>query len=805
MSIQYNLGGRAPQTTRAGQAALFDQAVRLHQQGQLAQANQIYNTLLQANPGNAGALHMLGLLAYQTGHHPAACDLIGQAIAVQPQDPAPYVNRALALSALQRHEEALAELDRAIALRPAFAEAHANRGKALVALARVQEAIQSYDQAIALQPRLAAVHNNKGNALRQLGLLGEAQRCYEQAIALDARQPDAWHNLATLHESAGRLDDAFQCLEHVLALQPGHAEAHNGAGAILAQRKQSELAIAHFQAAITADSSYALAYKNLGQAQFTLAQYPDAVQNLRMSTQLRPDDTEALMFLALALVELGQYAESITLYGEAIRQSPAMADLHRNRAALFTRLQRYGEALSGYLLTLELDPHAKYVPGQIADSRIKMCDWSHLPADLRRCEEGLAAGRPTVPPFTALALWDVPGLHRAAAEAYVADLYPESSALGPVAVQASGGKIRIGYYSADFHNHATAYLMAELFEAHDRERFEWYAFSFGPPADDAMRRRLGQAFDHFLDVRSRSDVDIARLSREMGIDIAVDLKGFTTDTRFGIFAHRCAPVQVSYLGYPGTTGARYMDYVIADKVVLPPEAQVHFTEKVVYLPHSYQVNDSRRKISDRIFTREELGLPAAGFVFCCFNNNYKIMPPVFDSWMRILQAVPESVLWLLEDNPAVPGNLRREAKARGVSEERLVFAARMPLDEHLARHRCADLFLDTLPYNAHTTASDALWAGLPVLTCQGTSFAGRVASSLLEAVGLHELVTRDQAGYEALAVSLARDSGRLRDLRERLVAQKLASPLFNARQFAREMEAAYLSMLEQPSSGNGPV
>ena len=347
--------------------------------------------------------------------------------------------------------------------------------------------------------------------------------------------------------------------------------------------------------------------------------------------------------------------------------------------------------------------------------------------------------------------------------------------------------------------------MAELFEAHDGGKFEFYGFSFGPDRQDEMRRRVSAAFHKFIDVRDRSDLEVARLSRELGIDIAVDLKGYTQDSRPGIFAERCAPVQVNWLGYPGTMAADWIDYIVADRTVIPEESKSCFTEKVVYLPHSYQVNDSKRRISDRVFTRRELGLPEQGFVFCCFNNNYKILPATFEGWMRILRAVEGSVLWLLEDNPTAARNLRKEAAARGVDSARLVFARRLALDEHLARHRLADLFLDTLPYNAHTTASDALWAGLPLVTLRGRSFAGRMGASLLTAAGLPELIAESEADYAALALHLARTPDRLAHLAALLCDSRATSALFDAAASARHLEAAFDLMWRRHCTGQPPT
>jgi len=399
--------------------------------------------------------------------------------------------------------------------------------------------------------------------------------------------------------------------------------------------------------------------------------------------------------------------------------------------------------------------------------------------------------------FPVLGLTDSLQLQHQAAQIYTTSLFPPDDSLGEIPVKNRSGKIKLGYYSADLHNHATAYLMAELFERHDKSKFELFAFSFGPDTQDEMRARLVLAFDNFIDVRLQSDKDVAQLSRELGIDIAIDLKGYTTGARPRIFSYRVAPIQASYLGYPGTLGASYIDYLIADPILIPAESQAYYSEKIAYLPNSYQVNDRKRAISSRRFTKQELGLPEEGFVFCCFNNNFKITPDMLDTWVRILNAVEGSVLWLFEDNAAAGRNLREQAALRGLDASRLVFAPRMNLPDHLARHEAADLFLDTLPCNAHTTASDALWAGLPVLTCTGQAFASRVAASLLHAIELPELVTTNIKEYEDLAVELAHNPTKLQQLKDKLAANRLTTPLFDTELFASNLENCYSSMLER--------
>jgi protein O-GlcNAc transferase len=464
------------------------------------------------------------------------------------------------------------------------------------------------------------------------------------------------------------------------------------------------------------------------------------------------------------------------------------------------------QALESQARALALAPGHPFALGDRLGLKAQACDWTDLPEEVAALEDALRRGRPVIQPFATLGLIDDPALQRAAAEIWCAARHPTpAAARKPRRARRDDDRIRVAYCSSDFHNHATSWLLAEVLESHDATRFECWGLCFGPPRDDDMRRRVAGALHGFVDISRLSDRDAAALARDIGIDIAVDLKGHALDARPGLFAADCAPVQVSYLGYPGTTGAPFIDYLIADETVVPPQDLPHYTEKVVYLPGCYQANDSRRRISPRAWSRAELGLPEDAFVYCCFNAPYKIMPAVFDAWMRVLRAVPRAVLWLYEDNEAAAANLRREAAARGVGPARLVFAQPRVMEEHLARYRCADLFLDTLPCNAHTTASDALWAGVPVLTLQGRSFAARVAASLLQALGLPELVAHSLADYEALAVALAGDRGRLRALALRLQHARHASGLFDGRRMARRLEAAYAAMHRRHLLGLPPA
>jgi predicted O-linked N-acetylglucosamine transferase (SPINDLY family) len=602
-------------------------------------------------------------------------------------------------------------------------------------------------------------------------------------------------------QQLGRFDEARALYEQVLAKDPQDFDALHLLGVIAAQTHNPSLAVDLIDRAIAINPRVAAAYSNRGAALKQLKRLDEAVSSYERAIALQPDTPEAHSNLGNALRELRRPEQALASYDRAIAIKPDYADAHYNRGQALKDLKRLDESAASYAHTLELNPGQEFLVGTLIHAFHQIGAWSDFDANNQFLAAQVESREKASPPFPVVTALDSSRLQRIAAQVWVETKCPPQGALGPIGLSLKKDKIRLGYYSADFYDHATCYLMAELFEAHDRNRFEVYAFSFGPEVKDGMRQRVGQAFDHFIDIRDQSDLEAARLSRELGIDIALDLKGYTQDSRPGIFSHRCAPVQVNYLGYPGTMGAPYMDYLIADKVLIPEESQIHYSEKIAYLPHSYQVNDTKRQIADTPFTRQALGLPEDGFVFCCFNNSFKITPHTFDGWMRILQAVPGSVLWLLDDNPQASGNLRKEASTRGVDSDRLVFGGRMPLPEHLARQRLADLFLDTLPCNAHTTASDALWAGLPVLTLMGQSFAGRVAASLLMALGLPELVADSQDNYEQKAIGWALDPGALCAIRQKLQGNRRATPLYDTPRFTRHIEQAFVQMHSRHLAG----
>ncbi len=574
---------------------------------------------------------------------------------------------------------------------------------------------------------------------------------------------------AVRQHGAGRYDAAAAAYQRALMIEPDHAVIHENLGTELAHLGRLEAAAACYRQALALAPNVAQVHGNLG----------------------------------IILRQLGRRDEAVASYRRAIALAPSFAEAHNNLGNILKEMQDLNGAIAAFRRAVALKPGLSEALSNLTYARKSACDWRGLDKDEAQCRALVRSGTGEIAPFVFLSLSASPEEHLACARSWAKAKMRQISALPPRAVTPRE-KLRLGYISGDFRHHAMGTLAAELFELHDRSRFEVIAYAYNGDDGSALRRRMEQGFDRFVDIRALSHADAAKLIRADGIDILVDLTGHTEGARLPILAWRPAPIQVNFLGYPGTLGTTCMDYVIADPITVPMTDQPYFDEKIVHLPQCYQPNDRQREVAARTPSREECSLPDAGFVFACFNNPYKITPVFFDVWMRLLRAVPESVLWLLKTNAAAEANLHREAVSRGVDAARVVFAPLAAPPEHLARQRCADLFLDTLPYNAHTTASDALWVGLPVLTCKGTSFAGRVAASLLGAVGLPELVTQSLGDYETLALKLATDTAFHAAIARKLAANRPTAPLFDTDAFARDIEAAYRRMWEIWAAGKPP-
>jgi predicted O-linked N-acetylglucosamine transferase (SPINDLY family) len=776
--------------------ALMAQAQGLHQAGRLGDAERLYREVLRRQPRHADALHFLGLVAYQAGHPQAAADLIAQAVAVAPGDADAHANLGLALHAAQRLDEALASLDRALALRPDAVAALGNRGNTLSALGRHDEAIASLDRALALQPDNLEVAYNRGNALHAAGRLVEALAGFDAVIARRADIAQAHNNRARVLQDLGRQEEALAAYERAAALAPGFVNAIVGRGSARLALKREAEAIADFDAAIALDPSHAPAHYDRGSALLALHRPADALASFDRCLALDAAHVDARINRGNALHALRRHEEAIADFDLALRAGPALAGVVANRGDALLDLKRYDEAADAFARVLELDAGYPYAIGKRLYAQMMACDWRGLPALQAAVEDGLAAGRATILPFAYSAVGTSPEALLRCARLFADDQFPSRPPLVAAGTRYGHERLRVGYLCGEFRNQATAILATELFELHDKSRFELVAFDNGWDDGSTLRRRIAAAFDEIVDISQLSDDEAARAVATREVDILVNLNGWFGLGRTGVFARRPAPVQVNYLGFPGTMGTPYMDFIVADDICVPAGEEAACAERVVRLPRCYQPNDRQRRIAEALPTRAEAGLPDSGLVFACFNNTYKIAPAMFAAWMRILRAVDGSVLWLLQDNAAAERHLGDAAEAAGVARDRLRFAPRTRLDEHLARHALADLFLDTLPYNAHTTASDALWAGLPVLSCRGTTFPGRVGASLLAAVGLaDELLVDDLAAYEARAIELARDRAALARLREALVARRADAPLWDTPGYARALEEAFERMV----------
>lgn len=642
----------------------LNEAVALHQKGKLAEAESTYLRLLEASPNQGHALRLLGILRYQQGRHAEALELIDRALSANPDDGEAHGIRGNVLLTLGRAEEALASYDRAIALRPDDANARYNRGNALLALRRVEEAVASFDEAIALAPAHGRAHCNRGNALLASGRAEEALASYDRAIAVAPDDPAAHFNRGNALMRLARHEDALASYDRAIGLRPDHAEAHANRGNALMALKRAKEALASFDRTIALRPEHAEAHSNRGNALLQLRRVEEALASHDRAAALAPGHAGIHANRGNALMELGRAEEALASYQRAIALGPGLAQAHADRGNALKELGRLAEAITSYEAALALDPEHRHALGLAADCAMQLCDWRWWEGHREELRGRILDGAAVVPPFLALVLFDDAALHQRCATAWIDDQVRD-----PARPKLSGPawrneRIRVAYLSADFRRHATAYLIAELIERHDRGRFEVIGLSYGPDDRSDMRARLAVAFDRLVDVSASSDEAVAELIREARVDIAVDLMGHTQHARPGILAFRPAPIQAAYLGFPGTTGADFIDYVIADPIVAPFDRQPFYTERIVHLPDCYQVNDRTRKIASRMPTRQDCGLPAEGLVFCCFNTPRKIAPPVFNVWMRLLGATPGSVLWLLREHPATETSLREQAAAR---------------------------------------------------------------------------------------------------------------------------------------------
>ena len=695
--------------------------------------------------------------------------------------------QAVALQRKGRWAEAESLYLQILAIDPQDFTARHFLGVARAQSGRMEEALAEIALAIQIRPDDPEARLNHANVLKMLGRLDESLTEFERALSLKPGWPQAENNRGTVLQALGRYEDALAAYDRALAAAPEYAEALNNRGSVLQDLKRPVEALSAYDQALRLAPKFAAAFNNRGSVLLELKRFGDALSCFDRALALRPRDAQVMNNRGNALQGLLRHDEAVAAYDQALAIQPDYAEALNNRGGALQQLKRYEEALASYDRALGGQPHAF---GGAAMAVLNLCDWARAGEIGAQMEKRITAGE-TIPPWVLLGYSGDEMLQRQCAANVIAARFPHLP-LPLAAKNYSHDKIRLAYISSDVGHHPVATQIVQLIENHDRAQFEIIGIATNADDGSPQRRRLIAAFDRFIDAHQQPPHRVAEQVRALEVDLLVDLNGHTEGDNFDILSHRPAPVQATWLGYAGTTAAPFIDTVIADRIVAPNRDA--YSEKIVRLPNSFFPSDTTR-ILGRLPTRAEAGLPQDGFVFCCFNHNWKLTEPVFATWMRLLSAIPGSVLWLKKAGENAKANLRQAASDRGIAPDRLVFAEPAALDVHLARHQLADLFLDTLPYNAHATACDALWAGLPLLTLRGTAFAGRVAASLLTAAGLPELITETAQDYEALALALARDPARLTALREKLAANRTAAPLFDTLRLARDLETAYREML----------
>ncbi len=747
---------------RKSQMDALQYALSVHRAGDVNAAAQLYGDIIRKYPREPNALRFLGVIRLQQGRLDEAEALIAKSLKLNDRSADSHYFLGRVFWQKGNTQRANFHLKACIGLDSRHEDATVSLGCIAFDAGQPQAALQYFQQAASNNAVSSQAHYNLGKALHALQRYDEALASYDRAITLQPDNAEAICRRGVTLDALGRHEAALDFFDRALQIRPDFAGAHCGRAVALGKLGRLAESLRACESAIAADPASFDAWYNYGVALSRLRRFTDAVAagdraiaidpNSALAHYNRAQSALAHYNRAQAFFECKRYAEALAGYERAIALNPDLAGAYEGRAGVFILSRRYGEAIRDLL------------------------------------------GLPS------------PALQRKCAEGYITDKYPAHATPVWRGEPYGHGRVRVAYLSADFRDHPVSYLLRGMIEKHDATRFETFGLALTPSEPSEMRERMRGAFAKFIDASDRSDAEIAGLLRELEIDIAVDLMGHTRDARTDVFAARAVPIQVNFFGYAGTTGARYIDYLIADRIVIPEDDAVHYTEKVVYLPETFFANDDARAISAESPSRGDEGLPDDAFVFCSFNQSYKITPEIFDCWMRLLRAVEDSVLWLSHFTPETRANIAREAVARGVAAERVVFSRWIAKQEdHLARHRLADLFLDTPVYNAHSTAADALWAGLPVLTCLGTTFAGRVAASLLNAVGLPEMVTHSLADYEALALKLAREPAALADIKAKLARNRTTHQLFDTARFTSRLEAAYIGMWGRQQRGEPPA
>ena len=754
-------------------------AVRLHQDGRLLKAGRTYREILDRYPNHADTLHLAGLIAHQTGDDRAAVKLITKAVKIF-QNCALYHNSlGMVFKALGEQDKAIASFRKAIAIHPHYAEAHYNLGAVLQHQNEFDRAIVCYQKSLEIQPDLSEAHASMGMVLQKRGEFEMAAASFRKAIAIRPRDAELYHHLGRVLENLGQLDGAIHCFRQALAIKPQHVEACNDMGLVFRQQ----------------------------------GKFAEALSSLHKAVEIEPECVEAQLNLGNLLQDSGRLEQASECYRKALAIEPGFAKAYNNLGMAYQGMGKTEDAVACFHKAIEIRPNYASAIKHLVSHLQKDCSWSELATTAARLDRltkaALDAGaRPAEDPFLNLSRHPDPAHNLAVAKAWSTDICRRMAEVKP-GFSFDGRRrrskpITIGYLSNNFHDHPMAHLLLGLFSLHNRNQFKINCYSCGKADDSYYRLRIRQDCDKFVDLNDINHLDAARLIHTDQVDILVDLMGHTRGSRMEICALRPAPIQVRYLGLAGTTGADFFDYILTDKIVTPEAHAPYYSENFVYLPHCYQINDYKQADGNDWSAAGERELPPNRAVLCSFNQDYKIEPVMFDCWMRILRRVPDSILWLMVRHKAAKKHLRAEAQARGVDPERLIFLERRPKKQHLARLKMADLALDSRVVNGAATTSDALWAGVPVITLIGTHFASRMSASILTAAGLPELIAHSIQEYEALVVQIASDRNKLSALRQKLAKNNLTEPLFDTPRFVDNLEQAYNRMWQIFRAGDKP-
>jgi predicted O-linked N-acetylglucosamine transferase (SPINDLY family) len=777
--------------------------LKLYKSGSSSKAENIALKITQDFPNHPFAWKILSILLKNKGEVNESLNINKKLIQISPKDPEIHNNIGNIYFELGKLNNAKNSYSKAINLNNNYFIAYCNLGNVFLKTSKINDAKLNFKKAISCKSDFIGAYIGLGNALETDGDYKEAESLYEKVINIRNDIPEIYFNLGNILQKQEKFEDAIINYKNAIKLNPKFVEAYNNLGNIFQKHEKFEDAIINYKNAIKLNPKFVEAYNNLGNIHQKKAQHKKAIINYKEAIKLNTKSPETYNNLGNIFRDLGNLNESEFYLRKAIEFKPSYAKAYSNLSNTLEKMGKLDEAILANENALKYNPDYFTAEAHLLHQKRKICDFNIEKKNIEFCSK-LDFLKESIPPFITLSFIDNSEKQYLVAKSYAKENFTNSKSIKIQNFKYKKEKIKIGYFSADFYDYPSMHLIIGLLENHNRELFDIYAFSYGPNNNDWMNNRIKSAVDHFIDIRNIQSEEVVKIVNEKKIDISIDLNGYTYNSRTELFQNRLSPIQINYLGYPGTLGANFIDYIVADQITIPKNQRRFYSEKVIYLPHTYQPNDSQRKISNNKTLRSDFGLPDSFFVLCCFNNTFKISSKEYEIWIKILKKIDKSVLWLLNSNIWAKENLVKKAKKMGIDTSRIIFAEKLANSEHLARYRHADLFVDTFNYNAHTTASDALWAGLPVITKKGNQFAANVASSLLNAIDLPELITKNEQDYENLIFELATNPKKLEKIKNKLLNNKLNKPLFDTKKYTRNFENGLLQAFNLYSKGQQP-